>query len=110
MRIKIGDIWTLTVENWNVMPDDRQEKIDVIGGVVVQDFGRIPEGDVISCNITIRASDAAVLAEYWYNRELVDVRDEADNVWQHRRILVKRYSYRPYFSNVFDAEIEMWGI
>ncbi len=109
MRIKIGDVWTLTVENWAVQPDDRQEMVEVIGGVVVQDFGHVVAGDKISCKISVRQNDAPTLFNYWHERALIDVKDESGIVWNNRRVVIKSYSYRPHFANVYDADIELWG-
>lgn len=109
MHIEIGNVKTLSVSNWRVIPDDRQEMIEVVGGVVVQDFGRVRDGDKISCSISIRSTDVATLSGYWHRRELVDVTDEAGQVWENRRIIVKSYSYRPFFKDVFDVDIEIWG-
>lgn len=109
MHIKIGDINTLSVSDWKVITDDRQEMIEVIGGVVVQDFGYVRAGEKINCRISIWAKDADILRDYFQNRELVDVTDEAGYVWENRRILIKSYSRRSFFPNVFDFEIEIWG-
>ena len=35
MHIKIGDVETLRTENWEVIPDDRQTRIETIGGNVI---------------------------------------------------------------------------
>lgn len=109
MRIKIGEVWTLSVKDWRIAPDDRQELIEVIGGVVVQDFGHCVDGDTISCRISVRQSDAPTLFGYWHERTLVDVVDECGITWSNRRLVIKSYSYRPYFSDVYDAEIKLWG-
>jgi hypothetical protein len=45
MAIKIGAITTLTSSDFTYTPDDRQQTIELIGGVAVQDFGRIVNGD-----------------------------------------------------------------
>ena len=45
IHIRIGEVATLDTENWQTIPDDRQQQVEIIGGSVVQDFGRVPEGD-----------------------------------------------------------------
>ena len=44
IHIQIGDVRTLEVENWQIVPDDRQQQIEIVGGSVVQDFGHVEEG------------------------------------------------------------------
>ena len=110
MHIKIGDVTTLSVTKWKVKFDDRQEKFEIISGVVVQDFGHIEEGYSITCQVSIWQKDAETLSDYWHKRTLVDVVDEAGFVWNSQRVLIKSYSFRPFFPNVLDVELEFWGV
>ena len=49
-KIRIGDVWSLrTPERWSEQPDDRQERVEVIDGVVVQDQGDVDEGKIFIC-------------------------------------------------------------
>ena len=57
IHIHIGEVRTLSVENWQIVPDDRQQLLEIVGGAVVQDFGHITEGDRISGTVTITAAD-----------------------------------------------------
>lgn len=108
IHIQIGEVRTLTVENWEVVPDDRQQTVEIVGGVAVQDFGHISAGDKISCTVTMWAEDAAVVAGYWDNRTPVTIVDEAGNSYANMRVVVKRYSYLPGFKKYFKANIEFW--
>ena len=110
MHIKIGDVKTLTVADWEITPDDRQTQIQTIGGVIVQDFGLIPEGEKISCTITIRVEDAATLYSYWHNRELVNVEDAAGSVYKNMRVLVKSYRYLEGFTKYLKIKLEFWRV
>ena len=110
MIIKIGEVKTLTVENWEVIPDDRQSTVETIGGVVVQDFGRVPEGDKVSCSIVIRAADKDIFFGYCNNRTLVTVIDEAGNIHDNCRVVLKKYSYVQYFGKYYNMSIEIWRI
>ena len=70
IHIHIGEVRTLSVENWQIVPDDRQQLLEIVGGAVVQDFGHIPEGDRISCSVTVtlptgRKSKAIGTAAQW---------------------------------------------
>ena len=100
----------MTVENWQVIPDDRQILIETIGGVAVQDFGHIESGDKYSCKITIRAEDAATIYNYWHNRILVNVEDEAGNILENMRVKVTQYNYLAGFKKYIQATMEFWRV
>ena len=109
MHIKIGEVETLRTEDWSVIPDDRQTKIETIGGLVVQDFGHNVEGDNFSCKATLSTAVAETVANYWHNRDLVTVRDTAGVEIPNMRVVVKRYGYVERFEQeYFWAEFEFW--
>lgn len=110
MHIKIGAVQTLTVSDWEITPDDRQSLIQTIGGVVVQDFGLIPEGEKYTCQITIRVEDAETLYSYWHNRTLVDVEDAAGSIYSNVRIKVKSYRYLDGFTKYLKINLEIWRV
>ena len=111
IHIQIGDITTLHVENWQTVPDDRQQMIEIVGGVVVQDYGHIAEGDKITCTVTIKSEDAQTLYGYWDNRTLVNVIDEAGNTLPNMRIIIKGYSYVKSFADrAYTVNLELWRI
>ena len=111
IHIAIGDITTLETENWQVVPDDRQQTVEIIGGVVVQDFGHIAAGNKISCTVRLRKRDFDTLVKYWDTRQLVSVTDEAGIVWENLRVVVKSYEYVPRFSSkAVQATLEFWRV
>lgn len=110
IHIQIGEAKTLDVENWQVIPDDRQEAVEIIGGKVVQDFGHVAAGDKISCTVSVMAKDWELIKAYWDNREFVMVTDEAGNVWEAVRVVVKNYSYVAHFPKVHKVSLEFWRV
>lgn len=108
IHIQIGKVKTLSVENWQTVPDDRQQTVEIVGGIVVQDFGHVEAGDKISCTITARQKDWQLIKNYWDKRELVDVIDEAGTVIPSLRVVVKSYEYMPYFSQAYKITLEFW--
>lgn len=108
MHIKIGEAKTLSVENWEVTLDDRQTKLETIGGVVVQDFGHVDAGDSFSCTVTLSRADAEILRNYWHNRTLVTVTDEAGVAHENLRVIIKSYSYVPHFKDFYRVSLEFW--
>ena len=108
MHIKIGEVQTMEVSGWDITPDDRQTLIQTIGGVEVQDFGHCEEGDKITCSVTFHAEDKPTLFRYWHDRELVQVEDEAGNIYQNMRVIVKKYQYLKGFKKYYRADLEFW--
>lgn len=109
IHIKIGDVETLRTEKWDMVPDDRQTRIDTIGGVEVQDFGYVPEGDTFTCSITVEAAGFEVICQYWHNREFVTVRDVSGREIPHLRPVVKKYGYIDNFEETsYRADMEFW--
>lgn len=57
LHIEIDGHRSLSVEGWKVLPDDRQQTMEVLGGTVVQDFGHLESGDKYSCTANFLLSD-----------------------------------------------------
>ena len=110
MHIKIGGVRTLDVENWQTIPDDRPQLVEIIGGVAVQDFGHIEEGDKISCHATLTAADWETVKSYWDNRTRVSVEDESGRVFPDMRVIVKSYRYVQQFSRYYSVSFEFWRV
>ena len=110
IHIKIGGVRTLDVENWQTIPDDRQQLVEIIGGVAVQDFGHIEEGDKISCNATLTAAGWETVKSYWDNRTLVPVEDESGRVFSGMRVVVKSFSYVQQFARYYKVSFEFWRV
>ena len=108
--IRIGDAKTLNCEGWQLTPDDRQERIEIVGGIVVQDHGLIDEGEIISCSCNLSAAEADKVFTYWKNRQKVDIVDESGNIHQNRRVIVKRYKYVDMFPNFYNIDFEFWRL
>lgn len=108
IAIKIGDITPLRAENWLIVPDDRQSLVETIGGVEVQDFGRVEDGDKFSCAVTLAGGDASTLFDYWHNRTRVTVIDEGAQNFENMRVVVKEYTRLTPFTSYFSAKLEFW--
>ena len=108
IHIQVGDVQTLEVENWQITPDDRQQQVEIVGGVAVQDFGHVTEGDKVSCSVTVLADGWETIKGYWDSRQLVNISDEAGVVWENMRVVVKSYQYVPHFPHAVKATLEFW--
>ena len=109
MPIKIGNITPLRTENWQIIPDDRVTRIEIIEGIAIQDMGRVYEGDIFSCTITVPADDAKTILDKWRFRTLVTVIDPAGEEYTKMRIVVKKYSYVNRFKGYYNMDIEFWS-
>lgn len=110
IHIQIGEVRTLDVDNWQIIPDDRQQQVEIIGGVAVQDFGHIESGDKISCNVTVRVGGWQEICRYWNSRQLVQITDEGGTVWSNMRVVVKSYQYVSRFPKAVKATLEFWRL
>ena len=55
--------------------------------------------------------DFKTLVGYWDSRTPVTVTDEAGDVWENLRVIVKSYEYVPHFpSKAVQASLEFWRI
>ena len=109
--VKIGNAYSLSnPKNETITPDDRQETIEIIGGVVVQDFGRVEQGDKILWTLQFWKKDWDLIKEYWNNRELVEITDAAGEVF-FARVVVRSYTRIYKFENkAIEANIELWRL
>lgn len=108
MHIRIGRVKSLSCENWQIMPNDRQQAVEVIGGIAIQDFGRCEAGDKFSCTAVFMARDWEIVKHYWESRELVDLKDGSGKIWQDIRVIVKSYGYCDRFPSYCKAALEFW--
>ena len=57
-------------ESYKVIPDDRVEKIEIIGSVAVQDFGHIADGDTFSLTCLFSETNFNQILGLWEARSL----------------------------------------
>ena len=109
--LRVGNAVSFGVpRGWRHTPDDRQERIETIGGNVVQDYGLVSGGETITVSATFKAAEFNKLKTIWTNRQLVNVTDEAGEVLQNMRIKITSWSYVEMFPDTYEVEIEMWRV
>lgn len=106
MHIRIGEVETLRTEDWSVIPYARREQVEIVGGFVEQDFGRIESGDNYSCSVTVTSAGANKIGEYWSSNEAVTVRDVNGLEIENLKVTIKRYGYVERFKGYVWAELE----
>ena len=110
IHIQIGEVRTLDADNWQIIPDDRQQQVEIIGGMAVQDFGHVEAGDKVSCNVTMTIENWGAVCGYWNSRQSVQITDEGGNVWPNMRVVVKSYQYVSRFPKAVKATLEFWRL
>lgn len=109
MKLKIGDaIAFREPEEWTVVPDDRQEKHQTIDGVIVEDYGHVEAGDVITCTVVFSYENYGKLYTYWLNRTKVTVVDTAGREWKEMRVVIKEDTYLRRHHSFHKVKMELW--
>lgn len=111
MVINIGSALSFrTPESWEVTPDDRQSKIEIVGGIYIEDLGLVDSGETVTCQAIFNAENWALIQGYWSNRTLVNVIDQSGNSLGNRRVIVKKYKYQDKkFMKYYLVDLELWA-
>ena len=109
-NLKIGTVIAYKCDSFEIIPDDRQKKIQCINGkVVVLDGGVCSAGTDYSCECTIEKKDLNTIASYWGNRTKVNVQYQND-VFKNLRVLVKSWGSIDKHPNHYKLKLEFWGL
>lgn len=110
-KIKINNIESFrTPESCTITVDDRIEKIQLINGNTVQDYGHIESGDTFTISALFKKNDFNSIMTLWNNRSLISFTDESGEVYTNCRIVVKSYKYETKFPDYIMLEFEIWRI
>lgn len=107
--IYINDIPSFRKPERNIFtPDDRQERIETIGSVAVQDLGRVLEGDVLSLQCMFTAANYALIEALWVARTKVTYTDIDGQTYQNMRLVIKETEKDKNFPNYIMVTFELW--
>ena len=95
-------------ESFKMMFDDRVEKIEIIEGVAVQDYGHVEAGDAFSVTCLFTEENFMRVLDLWNARAKVTFTDTAGNVWIDLRIVMKELKRDKNFPNYVMASFELW--
>ena len=110
MSVKIGEAQSMGApESERITPDDRQQTLEVIGGVVVQDHGRVEIGDKTTWTLSFSSTDWAKIKSYWTSRTIVNVQDEGGEIFA-ARVIVKSWQRMSRFPDHIKADLELWRL
>lgn len=95
-------------DSFKMTLDDRISKVEIIGGVAIQDLGYVAAGDVFSvvCMFTVKNFD--LVTKLWTARKTVSFTDTAGVVWEEMRIVIKEIEYDRNFPEYVTATFELW--
>lgn len=110
--IYINDIPSFRApESEEFIIDDRVEKIELINGNVVQDYGHIESGDSITLQCLFTAENYQRFKTLWLKRgNTVSYTDEAGNVHHNLRIVYRGMRRLPKFPTFFLIKFELWRV
>ena len=89
-------------------PDDRQERIELIDSVAVQDLGRVEAGDILALQCLFSAANFERLQSLWINRTPITYVDEAGVSQQFKRVKIFEWERDRNFPTYILATFELW--
>lgn len=109
--IYINDIPSLrNPETFEMHLDDRIEKIELINGNAVQDYGHVETGDSFALTCIFSLANYQRLYTLWTERQLVTFTDERGGIWENLRLIFQRVKYLPNFPQYVELTFELWRI
>lgn len=97
-------------ESYKVTVDDRVQRIEIIGGVAIQDYGYIEAGDTISITCLFSEINFNQILALWKARANVTFTDTAGEQRGNMRIFMKEYERDKNFPDYIMASFELWKI
>lgn len=111
MKIKINDYESYrSPESIAMNLDDRIEKIPLINGNAVQDYGHIANGDSFRISALFSRANFNAISALWTARTLVTFTDDAGEVWQNCRLIFRSYQTYPRFPDFVLLDFEIWRV
>ena len=109
--IFINDIPSLrNPENINHTFDDRVEKIELINGNTVQDYGHIESGDTDAITCVFSAENFERIKTLWASRTRIAYTDEKGIVHNNLRLVFRNYHPVTRFPDYVVLTFELWRI
>lgn len=109
--IFINDIPSLcNPTSFEVFFDDRIEKIELINGNTVQNYGHIQSGDSFALTCTFSYANYLRICALWESDTRVSFTDEAGEVWLNMRLVLRKEKYVSKFPAFVDLTFELWRV
>lgn len=88
--------------------NDRLERIELIGSVIVQDNGRTVSGDIIQLKCLFSKENYYRVEQLWMSRTPVNYTDAAGDVWQDMTLKVTEIERDRNFPEYVFVTFELW--
>ena len=92
--------------------DDRQEKIEIIDGVCVDDCGYIEQGDVLTYTAVFTSTEFQKVKNFFAQRTKITFTNESGIIYNNVRVVIKSYkAYNAqYYPDMISADFEIWMV
>ena len=111
LLIFINDIPSLRdPESFELIFDDRIEKVQLINGNAVQDYGHVDNGDYFVVTAIFAIANYLRLQNVWINRQKVSFTDEAGVIWSDLRLVFRKIKYLKKFPKYIELTFELWKV
>lgn len=90
--------------------DDRIEKIELINGNAVQDYGHVESGDAYQLECMFTRANYLRILHLWHAREFVTYTDEAGIVNENMRLVCRRVRRDKNFHHYYFLTFELWRV
>ena len=90
--------------------DDRVEKIELINGNTVQDYGHIESGDTDTFTCVFSAENFERIKALWATRTRIAFTDENGTVHNNLRLVFRNYRPVNKFPNYIILTFELWRV
>lgn len=90
--------------------DDRIEKIELVNGNAVQDYGHVESGDSYELECMFTLENYLRVLQLWMAREFVTYTDEEGIVNEHMRLVCRRVRRDKNFLSYRFLTFELWRV
>ena len=90
--------------------DNRIEKIELINGNTVQNYGHVESGDVFALTCAFSTANYRLIKALWESDTRVSYTDEAGDVWLNMRLVFKNIKRVAKFPNYVILTFELWRV
>ena len=97
-------------ETEKVTIDDRQTRIEVVGGVIVHDLGRIQLGSILSVVCMFTWEAYLRVESLWITGEKVTYTDMGGLTWQDMRLVFREIERDKNFPDHIKLTFELWRV
>ena len=109
--IYVNDIPSLRdPEDFEYSFDDRTEKIELINGNCVQDYGHVESGDTFALTAIFKKSDYQRIKNLWLNRTKISYTDVDGTEYQNLRLVFKKKKFLAKFPQYVILTFELWRV